>query len=412
MNFGRFDYSRLFVASLPEPTPRFGGFPKYMFVGGHNDPEQIPVERLIEAAAVALRRDGQKLAKYNLGLSPLGYPELRRHVADKVGAHRGISAGPDEVLITHGSNQGIDFTCALFLSPGDGVLVEEMSYHGAISRFKKADAKLVPMRLDADGIVIDELARQLTELKNRGAVPKLLYTIPTVQNPTASILPLDRRRSILALAREYGIMVIEDECYADLTWKGVDVPPALKSLDSDCVIHIGSFSKTLAPALRLGYVVADWEVLSRMLSLKTDAGIGAVDQMIAAEYLSKHFTDHVSSLSDVLKEKLDVMVEAVQREFGTAAECWMPKGGVFLWIKLPDAVDVRKLVKPAAEVGVAFNPGPEWSVDAEAGRSHLRLCFALPTREEIRAGVAALAQVCHEQTGIPAQSGNVRHTRR
>jgi 2-aminoadipate transaminase len=134
--------------------------------------------------------------------------------------------------------------------------------------------------------------------------------------------------------------------------------------------------------------------------------------MIAAEYLSKHFTDHVSNLSDVLKEKLDVMVEALQREFGTAAECWMPKGGIFLWIKLPDAVDVRKLMKPAAEAGVAFNPGPEWSVDAEAGRSHLRLCFALPTPAEIRAGVAALAQICNEQTGIPAQSGNVLRSRR
>jgi 2-aminoadipate transaminase len=277
MSIGRFDYSRLLAPTLAEPTARFAGFPKYMFIGGHNDPEQIPVERLVEAAAVALRRDGQKLAKYNLGLSPLGYPELRQQVADKVGTHRGISAGPDEVLITHGSNQGIDLVCALFLSPGDGVLIEEMSYHGAISRFKKVGAKLIPMRLDADGIVMDDLAQQLAELKNRGAVPKLLYTIPTVQNPTASILPLDRRRSIITLAREYGIMVIEDECYADLTWKGVDVPPALKSLDSDCVIHIGSFSKTLAPALRLGYVVAEWEILSRMLSLKTDAGIGALD---------------------------------------------------------------------------------------------------------------------------------------
>jgi 2-aminoadipate transaminase len=131
--------------------------------------------------------------------------------------------------------------------------------------------------------------------------------------------------------------------------------------------------------------------------------------MIVAEYFSQHFQDHVEELSGVLKEKLDTMVEAVAREFGTSCEPWLPKGGIYLWMKLPDQVDVRKLVQPALKAGIAFNPGPEWAVDGDSAKSRLRLCFALTTKEEIRDGVAAFAKVCYEEFGIPEQSGNIRH---
>jgi 2-aminoadipate transaminase len=180
------------------------------------------------------------------------------------------------------------------------------------------------------------------------------------------------------------------------------------------VIHIGSFSKTLSPALRLGYAVCDWEFMSRMIAVKTErfSHTGALEQMVVAEYLSQHFEDHVERLSGVLKEKLDTMVEAVEREFGTAVEPWLPKGGIYLWMKLPDQMDVRKLVQPALKAGIAFNPGPEWAVDGDSAKSRLRLCFALTTKEEIRDGVAAFARVCYEETGIPAQSGNIRHAGR
>jgi 2-aminoadipate transaminase len=187
----------------------------------------------------------------------------------------------------------------------------------------------------------------------------------------------------------------------------VEAPPALYSLDPGQVIHIGSFSKSLAPALRLGYLIAGWEIISRVLPLKTDGGTGALDQLIVAEYFSRHFDSHVQNLNGVLRGKLDAMIEAVAREFGAAAECWVPKGGIFLWIRLPDSVDVRKLIKPAAEAGIVFNPGPDWAVSAENSSNALRLCFAMPDRQTIRDGVAELARVCHEQTGIPVRSGNV-----
>ncbi|MDO9707268.1 aminotransferase-like domain-containing protein [Paracraurococcus lichenis] len=403
------DYARLFRKGAPEPTPRFTGFPKYNFVGGHNDPTRVPVAALAEAAAAALTREGASLALYNLGHGPQGHAGMRDLVVDKLRRHRGVACTRDDVLITSGSLQGLDLVNDLLLEPGDTVLVEELSYGGALSRIRKRGVTIVPVALDGEGMRMDALSDALDGLKARGVVPKYLYTIPTIQNPTGSILPLERRQQMLSLARAHGVPVFEDECYADLIWAGAQAPPALYALDPAQVIHIGSFSKTLAPALRAAYAVAPWPVLSRLLSLKTDGGTGAVEQMLVAEYFSKHFDSHVAALSGVLEGKLQAMLEAVAREFGSAAECFVPKGGIFLWLKLPEAVDVRKLVKPAAERGIQFNPGPEWACDPESAKSQLRLCFALPSKEEIREGVAAFARVCYEQTGIPAQSGNIRH---
>jgi 2-aminoadipate transaminase len=401
------DYSKLYSAGLPDPAVRWAPFPKYYFVGGNNDPEQIPIEGLVEAAASVLRRDGSKLAIYNMGLGPQGYPGLRQFVADKCNRQRGIKAPIEDILITTGSGQGLDMISKLLVNPGDTVLTEEYCYQGAMNRFRKLGAKLVGMKLDTDGIVIDALAQQLADLKAKGITPKFIYTIPTVQNPTASILPLDRRLALIKLAREYNVAIFEDECYADLLWEGVEAPPALYALDPGCVIHIGSFSKSLAPALRLGYLIAGWDLMSRLLPLKGDSGTGALDQMVVAEYFSKNYDRHMGHLNGILRGKLDTMTEAVAREFGSAAECWVPKGGIFLWIKLPDGVDVRKLVKPAAEAGIVFNPGPEWAVSADNSSNCLRLCFAMPSAQTIREGVAELARVCHEQTGIPMRSGNV-----
>ena len=272
------------------------------------------------------------------------------------------------MLITSGSGQAIDLINQVLLEPGDTVILEEFTYGGYLTKLRRIGVNIVGAPLDEDGIRVDALGQILADLKAKGTTPKYICTVPTIQNPTGSIMPLDRRREFLAVAAEYGVPIFEDECYADLTWGGMDAPPALYSLDPSRVIHIGSFSKTLAPALRLGYVVADWEFMSRMVAIKSagDSGTGALEQMVVAEYFSKHFQSHVDELSAQLKDKLDTMVEAVEREFGTAVEPWLPKGGIFLWMKLPDQVDVRKLVQPALAAGIAFNPGPEWAVDGEA----------------------------------------------
>jgi 2-aminoadipate transaminase len=230
-----------------------------------------------------------------------------------------------------------------------------------------------------------------------------------VQNPTGTILSEARRHELLRLSQEHHVPIFEDDCYADLTWDGRR-PPALYAMsERGSVIHIGSFSKSIAPALRVGYIVARWDILSRILALKTDAGSGALEQMVLGEFCARHFTEHVPKLTRGLRAKLDTMMEALAEHFGTAAEFDEPKGGIFLWVKLPDAVDTPKLAQAALAAGVAINPGPDWSTHEAYGRSRLRLCFANPSTQAIREGIAALAEVCRREFGVPQRIANVEH---
>jgi len=410
MTAAGFAYSHRFAKNLPPPAPPWSGFPKYNFIGGHNDPVRIPAAALAEAATAVLRRRGADLALYNFD-GPQGYRGLRQFVVDKLAQRPAIKCTVDDVLITTGSGQAIDLVNGLLLERGDTVILEEFTYGGALTKLKRLGVNIIGAPLDDEGLTIDGLARIIEDLGRKGIRPKYVYTIPTVQNPTGSILPRERREALLALTRKHGVPVFEDECYADLTWEGSG-PPSLYAMDPQQVIHIGSFSKTLAPSLRLGYAVAVPEVMSRLVACKreSDSGTGALDQMVVAEYFSQNFDEHVGGLTRTLHDKLDAMVEAVEREFGTTVEkMWKPKGGIFLWLKLPDRIDVTKLVAPAAKAGVVFNPGPEWSCNPATSKSHLRLCFALPSKDDIRAGVAAFARVCFEETGIPEQSANIRH---
>jgi 2-aminoadipate transaminase len=171
--------------------------------------------------------------------------------------------------------------------------------------------------------------------------------------------------------------------------------------ESGGVIHIGSFSKSIAPALRVGYIVAPWEVMSHTLALKTDAGTGALEQMVLAEYCTTHFFKHVPALRRGLRAKLQTLMESLDAHFGSYAEFDEPKGGIFLWVKLPDGVDAMSLYEPALAAGVAINQGPQWSVNKDHSRSRMRLCFASPSHEEIHQGVAALAEICRREFGVP-----------
>jgi len=405
----RFDFTPLLAANLPPAAPRWTGFPAHNFIGGHNAREAIPVDALIEAMTRQLREKGRELATYNLEGGRQGMSAARDVVAAKLGRDRGIACTADDVLMLSGSLQGFDLVNGALLEPGDTVIIEEHTYGGILSNVQRRGVSIVGAPLDRDGIVVDQLAERLDQLAADGIVPKYIYTIPTVQNPTGSIMPLARRRALLDLARDRGIPIFEDECYADLVWEDEDWPPSLRGLDdTGLVIHLGSFSKTLAPALRLGYLVADWPIMSRLLPLKTDAGTGALEQMLVADYFGSRFQEHLAMLKPMLRAKLDAMVEAVDAEFGTAAEHVAPKGGIFFWMRIP-GVDTTKLLATCQAEGLEYNPGAAWSTsdaDARAGES-LRLCFALPSPEEIREGVAKLAEICHRETGIPLRGTNV-----
>ena len=407
MTSAAFDFAPLLPAGLPAPAARWTGLAKYSFVGGNNDPDQVPVDGLIDAVNAVLRREGRTLATYGLASGPQGYRPLREFLAAKLKRDAGIGCTADDILIVSGSLQALDLVNQTLLARGDTVIVEQESYQGALNRLTRLGVNAVGIPLDHGGMRMDALASTLADLKSRGIRPKYIYTIPTVQNPTGTIMPEARRAELLRLSESHGVPIFEDDCYADLIWDGRR-PPAIHAMAKNGgVIHIGSFSKSIAPALRVGYIVAPWEMLSRMLALKTDAGSGALEQMVLAEYCAPHFASHVPKLTRGLRAKLDTLMEALNEHFGTSAEFEDTKGGIFLWVKLPDNVDTLKLYQSALAAGVAINPGPEWSTDKSYSRSRLRLCFANPSAEQIREGVAVLADVCRQEFGVPVRIANV-----
>jgi 2-aminoadipate transaminase len=407
MTSASFDFTPLLAPGTPAPAVKWNGFPKYNFIGGHNDAKQLPVDRLVEAATAVLKREGATLATYGLNSGPQGYRPLRDFLVGKLKGHAGISCTADEILITSGSMQGLDLVNSLLLAKGDTVFVEQESYGGALTKLTKLGVNTIGIPLDEEGLRLDVLREKLEELKKKGVQAKYIYTIPTVQNPTGAIMGEKRRAELLKLAAAYGVMIFEDECYSDLIWSGKR-PKSLYALaNGEGVIHIGSFSKSIAPALRVGYIVAKWEIISRMLGLKQDAGSGALEQMVLAEFCTKHFAAHVPKLTAGLKVKLDALREALAEQFGTAAEFGDPPGGIYLWIKLPEQVDTQKLAQAAIAAGVSLNPGPEWSTNKAYSRNRLRLCFANPEPETIRQGVAVLAEVCRKKFGVPVRSANI-----
>jgi 2-aminoadipate transaminase len=401
-----FDYAELLRPDLPPPATRWRGFPQYNFVGGHNDADSVPVARLIAAATRVLRREGKSLATYGLNSGPLGYRPLREFIARKLARDAGIVCAPDEILITSGSLQGLDLVNGVLLSPGDTVIIERETYGGAITRLKRLGVNIVGVAVDQDGLSGEGLAAALDDLKGRAIRPKYIYTIPTVQNPTATVMSEARRAEVLKLSADHGVPIFEDECYSDLVWNG-DRPHALRAMaGNDRVIHIGSFSKSIAPAMRVGYLVAGWPLMSRILAIKNDGGSGALEQMIVAEFCHEHFDAHVRELRKTLRRKCDTLIEAFRAEFGAEAEFDDPVGGIFLWVKLPDAVDTIHLTQLALQASVAINPGAEWMTDADAGHRRVRLCFAHPSEQTIREGVATLATVCQREFGVPARVAN------
>lgn len=402
-----FDYSAVLSARAAAAASPFKGYPPYHFVGGNIDEPSLPAAALADAVGKVLRAEGHDMAKYGMESGPQGYLPLREFICDNLKRRAAMTVSPDEVLITTGSLQAMDLVNEALLEPGDVVVLEGANYGGALTRLRRLGVDFVGVDLDEGGMRMDSLRAAMEELKSQGRKPKMIYTIPTVQNPTGTVMSRDRRLEMLQIARDYDVPIFEDDCYADLIWEG-ERPPAIHSLDTDGrVIYCATFSKTIAPALRVGYIVAPWAVLKHILPLKTDAGSGALEQMVLAEYLPSNFDNHVSGLLPILKQKAEAMTQTLDEHFGSAAEYEKPIGGIYIWVTLPEQVDTRKLFAAASAEGIAINPGPEWTVDGEANKHRMRLCFGHPSVENIREGVAKLADVCHREFGVPLTSGNV-----
>ncbi len=406
-----FEFAPLLSDVASRKAAPFAGYPLYHFVGGNIDEPTVPSKALADAVSNVILSQGTAMGKYGMNSGPQGHLPLREAVSDCLKRRAGMSVDPQDVLLTSGSLQAMDLVNFALLNKGDVVLLEAANYGGALTRLDALGVEYIGIDLDENGMRMDALEESLAKLHASGRKPKYIYTIPTIQNPTGSIMPIERRKQMLALAKQYDVPIFEDDCYADLAFSD-ERPPAIYSFDDDNrVIYCGTFSKTIAPALRVGYLVAPWPIMGHILPLKTDAGSGALEQMVLAEFLPENFDAHVSGLLPMLKEKADALCEALDEHFGASAEYETPIGGIYLWVTLPENVDTDHLFKAALAKGVEINPGSQWTVDGVANKHRMRLCFGHPSVENIRSGIEVLAQVCFEEFGVPIRSGNLERSR-
>ncbi len=401
-----FDFGSFLSNVATNKTAPFAGYPPHHFVGGNIDEPTVPAAALSQAVEKVIREHGTAMGKYGMDSGPQGYSPLRETVSEMLKRRAGMTVAPDEILMTSGSLQAMDLVNKALLNKGDVVLVEAANYAGTLTKLDALGVEYIGIDLDEDGMRMDALETALKNLKEQGRKPKYIFTIPTVQNPTGTIMPVERRHEMLGLSRKYDVPIFEDDCYADLVFSG-ERPPAIHSLDTEGrVVYCGTFSKSVAPALRVGYLVAPWPLMGHILPLKTDAGSGALEQMVLAEFVPQHFDAHVSGLLPMLKEKAEALCEALDKEFGTEVEYKTPHGGIYLWVTLPETVDTNRLFKVALEKGVEINPGSQWSVDGEANKHRMRICFGHPSLESLRMGIPKLAQACFEEFGVPVRGAN------
>ena len=400
-----FNINNFLHSDALSPAKEWNGYPKFNFIGGHNDNESIPVISLKESIDKIILQEGKTLAKYGLESGPQGYLPLRRFISGQLKKSADINCAEKEVLVVSGSLQALDLVNETFLRKGDTVIIEEENYGGTISRLRRLGVNMVGVPLEKDGMNLEALEQILKDLKKKKIRPRFIYTIPTIQNPTGTIMSVNKRRALIELSKKFEIPIFEDDCYADLIFDK-ERPPAIKSYDNEgYVIYCGSFSKSIAPALRVGYLVADWNVLSRILPYKTDAGSGSLEQMALAEFCKNNFDSHTKILRKELKKKSDAICNALDKYFGSAADYTKPDGGIFVWVNLPNNVDTARLYELAFKDGVAINPGNERSINS-SGEHKIRLCFGNPSIEEIDEGIKLLAEVCQKEFGIPLQIAN------
>ena len=387
------------------PAIEWKGYPKFNFIGGHNDNKSIPIISLKESIDKIILKEGKTLAKYGLESGPQGYLPLRQFISKQLKKSASINCSEKEVLVVSGSLQALDLVNQTFLRKGDTVIIEEENYGGTISRLRRIGVNMIGVPLEKDGMNIEVLEQTLESLKKKKIRPRFIYTIPTIQNPTGTIMSVDKRKALIKLSKKFEIPIFEDDCYADLIFDK-ERPPAIKSYDNDgYVIYCGSFSKSIAPALRVGYLTADWNILSRILPYKTDAGSGSLEQMALAEFCKINFDSHIKILRNELKKKSDSICNALDKYFGSTADYNKPVGGIFVWINLPNNVDTSRLYELALKDGVAINPGNEWSINS-SGKHKIRLCFGNPSIEKIDEGIKLLAKICQKEFGIPLQIAN------
>ncbi len=383
--------SDLFTPQMRDiPPPMWGpgpagDIPLITLAFGDADPSMFPHAELLGAVENALADDIDGALNYGptyAGLVGLAAERLRR---------RGIAATEQNTLVTYGSSQIIGLLPQVLIEPGDTVIVEAPSFLGAVMQFRRSGARLVGVPVDAAGMDVEALATTLAELRARGVRPKFIYTIPTFQNPTGATMSLERRRRLLGLAVEHGVLVVEDDAYSDLRFRGEDVPP-IAALDTEgWVIHLRTFSKILAPGVRLGWASGPQALIDRLSYWKVEGSSGPFMTRVVARYAADGRLDgHIDELRARYGAKCDLMLDALAREL-PGAQMVRPDGGFFIWLRLPPGVSATALVPAAVAHGVEVLAGPRCFADG-SGDEYIRLAFSYAGEEQIVEGVARLGR--------------------
>jgi 2-aminoadipate transaminase len=354
------------------------------FAGGLPSPKTFPVDAFAAACATVLQTDGRAALQY---AASEGLPALREWIAQQLP----WDVSPDQVLITTGSQQGLDLVAKVLIDEGSTVLVETPTYLGALQAFTPMEPQIVSVDSDDEGIAIEDL-------KKKAPGARFLYVLPNFQNPTGRTMSEARRQALVEAAQAAGLPIVEDNPYGDL-WFDQPPPLPLTARNPEGGIYLGSFSKVLAPGLRLGYVVAPKAIMPKLLQAKQAADLHTptFNQRMVAEVLKDGFIDrHVPTIRALYKHQCEVMLDALSKEMADLDVQWnSPVGGMFLWARLPAGVNAVDLLPKAVDKGVAFVPGAAFYADHADPRT-LRLSFVTASEEQIRIGIKALADAIRE----------------
>ena len=358
------------------------------FAGGMPAPELFPIEGVKAAACAVLDEMGQKAMQY----APTeGYIPLREQIVKRMDERLHIKTDIDHVLITSGSQQGLDFSARVFLNPGDVILVESPSYVGALNAFNACEPTYVEVPTDDYGMIPEELERILETTEN----VKLIYVIPDFQNPSGKTWSMKRREHFMELVNKYEIPVIEDNPYGDLRFEG-EYLPSLKSMDTkDLVIFLGTLSKVFCPGLRIGWVCAPAAVLAKYNFVKQGADLqsSTIDQLIAAQFLDDNDLDaHVEKIKAVYVKRRDAMLKTMEETFPKEVKFTHPEGGLFTWCVLPEYMDAKVIAPQCLEKNVAYVPGGSFFPNG-GKENHFRLNYSCMPEERIVEGITKIAEV-------------------
>lgn len=351
---------------------------------GFAAPEKFPTDDLLAATAEVLAED----AAEGLNYGP-SYPGLVQHVVDRMHA-QGTPAEPGNVLISYGSSQVLALLPEVFIDPGDVVVVEGPTFMGAVRHFAVAGAKLVTINVDDQGLDVDALEELLRDMAKRGAKPKFIYTIPTFHNPSGTLMPLERRQRLVNLAKEYGVLLVEDDAYGELYFEAPP-PPRLSALDHEgWVLQVGTFSKILAPGLRMGWACGNHEIIRRLNEFKLEGSSGPYLTRVVERYCADgRLARHIAELREAYRERRDLMLSVIESEWPKDVIAPKPAGGFFIWARLPQGISATKLLAEAEKHGVTFVPGTHFYANGQ-GDDAFRLSFSFVPPQQIEEGITRI----------------------